>query len=174
MVSVDRDAVRAFGREAVMFLPDLVVLLRRVVADPRVPQSAKVEAGAALAYLVSPKNRLTGLIPLVGQLDDVAVIAFAFHRLVAGAGERVLREHWRGNDRALEALMRASTALATPAGVVRKAMLVKTLAGVAFDTVGGRGRGRRRAGGPQIIDGEVINRADEKGSGDRDWAYPHR
>jgi uncharacterized membrane protein YkvA (DUF1232 family) len=174
MVSVDKDAVRAFGREVVMFLPDLVVLLRGVLADSRVPQAAKVEAGAALAYLVSPKNRLTNLIPIVGQLDDVAVVAFAFRRLVAGAEEPVLREHWRGSERALDALIRASTALATPAGTVRKAMLVKTLAGVAFDKVGGNGRGRRRANGPRIIDGEVINRADEKGSRNRDGAFPHR
>jgi hypothetical protein len=53
-------------------------------------------------------------------------------------------------------------------------MLVKTLARVAFDKAGGRGRARRRAGGPQIIDGEVINRADEKGARDPDWAHPYR
>src|SRR6185369_157646 len=116
MVSLDKDAVRTFGREVATFLPDLALMLRGVVADPRVPQSAKVEAGAALAYLVSPRNRLTNVIPVIGQLDDVAVVAFAFRRLVVGAGEPILREHWRGSDRAFHALIGASSALASPAG----------------------------------------------------------
>jgi len=169
MVSVDSDALREFGREAARFIPDLVVMLRGVAADPRVPQSAKLEAAAALAYLVSPKNRLTNLIPVVGQLDDVAVLAFAFRRLVVGAGEPILREHWRGSDRAFQALIGASSALASPAGMVRRAKVVWTVAGAAFDRIGnGRGRagalfGKSGPGGEfgdgvRVIDGEVIGR----------------
>jgi uncharacterized membrane protein YkvA (DUF1232 family) len=173
MVSLDKDAVRTFGREVATFLPDLVLMLRRVVADPRVPQQAKLEAGAALAYLVSPRNRITNVIPVIGQLDDVAVVAFAFRRLVVGAGEPILREHWRGSDRAFHALIGASSALASPAGALRKAKLATTLAGAAFGRMGGLG-GRvgglgGRVGGlggrfghsDRIVDGEVVARADE-------------
>jgi len=159
MVSLDKDAVRTFGREVATFLPDLALMLRGVVADPRVPQSAKVEAGAALAYLVSPRNRLTNVIPVIGQLDDVAVVAFAFRRLVVGAGEPILREHWRGSDRAFHALIGASSALASPAGALRKARIATTLAGAAFGRVGGWGS--KFTHSDRVVDGEVVGRVDE-------------
>ncbi|ADP79026.1 YkvA family protein [Pseudofrankia inefficax] len=159
MVSLDKDAVRTFGREVATFLPDLVLMLRGVVADPRVPQSAKVEAGAALAYLVSPRNWITNVIPVIGQLDDVAVVAFAFRRLVVGAGEPILREHWRGSDRAFHALIGASSALASPAGALRKAKLATTLAGAAFGRVGYLGG--RFGHSDRVVDGEVVGRVDE-------------
>ncbi|MCM3921130.1 DUF1232 domain-containing protein, partial [Frankia sp. AiPs1] len=147
MVTLDKDAVRQFGREITMFLPDLVIMLRRVVADPRVPQSAKVEAAAALAYLVSPRNRLTNMIPVVGQLDDVAIVAFAFRRLVVGAGEPILREHWRGSDRAFQVLVGASSALASPAGALRKAKVARSLVAAGIDRVRGAAPGGAGAGG---------------------------
>ncbi|WP_018640731.1 YkvA family protein [Parafrankia elaeagni] len=163
MAMVDKDALREFGREVTTFLPDLVIMLRRVVADPRVPQSAKLEAGAALAYLVSPRNRLTNFIPVIGQLDDVAVVAFAFRRLVVGAGEPILREHWRGSDRSFHALIGASSALASPAGMLRRAKVARTLAGAALARVsGGRGEAEGQVGGSgpvRVVDGEVIGRS---------------
>jgi len=174
MVTLDREALRAFGREITMFLPDLVLMLRRVVADPRVPHSAKVEAAGALAYLVSPKNRITNMIPVVGQLDDVAIVAFAFRRLVVGAGEPILREHWRGSDRGFQVLIGASSALASPAGAIRRAKLARSIVAAGIDRVrggapggAGSGGGRRGsrdgsvAGDPdRIVDGEVLGRAE--------------
>jgi uncharacterized membrane protein YkvA (DUF1232 family) len=154
---LDADAARELSREIVTFVPHLVQMLRQVVIDPRVPQSAKVEAAAALGYLVSPKNRLTNLIPVVGQLDDVAVLAFAFRRLVMGAGEPILREHWRGSDRAFAALMGASAALATPRGMIRNVKIFKAFAESAFDKVNGRGRGRTARDDIRIVEGEVVD-----------------
>jgi len=167
MVSLDKDALRSFGREVATFLPDLVFMLRGVVADPRVPQQAKLEAGAALAYLVSPKNKITNLFPIVGQLDDVAVVAFAFRRLVVGAGEPILREHWRGSDRSFHALIGASSALASPAGMLRRAKVASTIAAAAFGRVGGvTGWGGKFGGGTdRVVDGEVIGRVDETPAG---------
>ncbi|MBX6387602.1 MAG: DUF1232 domain-containing protein [Frankia sp.] len=174
MVSVDKDALRSFGREVATFVPDLVAMLRGLVADPDVPQSAKLQAGAALAYLVSPKNRVTNMIPLIGQLDDVAVLAIAFNRLAVGAGEKNLRRHWRGNPRTLQLLINASGVLAAPAGKLRNVKIASTLAGAAFSKLGARTGipglaglgglagfgGARRPGAGQVVDGEVIGRAD--------------
>ncbi|MCK9875871.1 DUF1232 domain-containing protein [Frankia sp. Ag45/Mut15] len=162
MATLDKDALLTFGREVVTFLPDLVVMLRRVVADPRVPHSAKVEAAVALAYLASPKNRVTNMIPVVGQLDDVAIVAFAFRRLVVGAGEPILREHWRGSDRGFQVLIGASAALASPAGAVRKAKVARSLVVAGIDRVrpGHAARGASGGDPPRIVDGEVVSRAD--------------
>src|SRR3954454_22675935 len=138
------------AREVVRFLPDSIAMVRRVLADPRVPQSAKVGAGAALAYLVSPVNRLTSWMRVVGKVDDVAVLAFALRRLLVGAGEPVLRDHWRGHPRGLEILLGLTTALASPKGLLRRSALLRTVLSVAG--------GAPRPGKGRVIDGEVLNR----------------
>lgn len=155
------EALAALGREVVRFVPDVVAMLRGVLADPRVPQQAKVEAGAALAYLVSPLNRLTSRVPLVGKADDVAVVAFATRRLLMAAGEPVLREHWRGSPRGLDVLLGITTALMSPRGMLRRTALLGAMAGTARDVVGSGRPGARRWRGSRrgdVIDGEVLAR----------------
>jgi uncharacterized membrane protein YkvA (DUF1232 family) len=143
------------GRELLRFVPDAIAMLRGVLTDPRVPQSAKVEAGAALAYLVSPVNKATSWIPVVGKVDDVAVLAFALRRLLIGAGEPVLRDHWRGHPRGLEVLLGVTTALASPKGFLRRSALVRAVLAAVSETTRGPGTGR-------VIDGEVVDRRDRR------------
>lgn len=42
--------------------------------DKRTPWPAKIIAGAAIAYLLSPIDLLPDFIPLVGQLDDLLIV----------------------------------------------------------------------------------------------------
>ena len=143
------------AREVARFVPDTVAMLRCVLVDPRVPQQAKVEAGAALAYLVSPVNKLTNWVPVVGKVDDVAVVAFAMRRLLVGAGEPVLREHWRGHPRGLDVLLGLTTAFASPRGFLRRSALMKALLTAA-------GEGTRRPGAGRVVEGEVLNRRESR------------
>jgi uncharacterized membrane protein YkvA (DUF1232 family) len=147
--------VSEVGRELLRFVPDAIAMLRGVLADPRVPQSAKVEAGAALAYLVSPVNKATSWIPVVGKVDDVAVLAFALRRLLLGAGEPVLRDHWRGHPRGLEVLLGVTTALASPKGFLRRSAMVRALLAAV-------GESARRPGAGRVIDGEVVDRREQR------------
>jgi uncharacterized membrane protein YkvA (DUF1232 family) len=149
--------------ELVRLVPDLVVMLRGTLADPRVPSKAKVEAGAAVAYLLSPLDRIIDWVPVIGQLDDVAVVAFALRRLVVGAGEPVLREYWRGSDRMFRILMDATAALATPRGMARRLALVRGLIVTSrrsAGTAGGASSPGTRASAPKVVDGEVLRRED--------------
>jgi hypothetical protein len=84
---------------------------------------------------------------------------------VVGAGEPILREHWRGSDRAFHALIGASSALASPAGVLRRAKVATTIATAAFGRVGGVGGWGRSGGSDRVVDGEVIGRVDEAAPG---------
>src|SRR5262245_4185944 len=61
----DADA-RALAR----FIPDCVVLFKRLLADPRVEWWRKALLVAVLAYLVSPIDLVPDFIPVAGQLDD--------------------------------------------------------------------------------------------------------
>ena len=117
-MAMDRVAMRALAREAAAFLPDVAHLFRAVAQDDRVPRRVKVEVALAAGYLVMPFDVIPDFIPGVGQLDDVAIIAWAIRRLLLGAGEAVLREHWRGTDRGLEVLLQLASAGFSPRRVI--------------------------------------------------------
>ena len=106
---IDRDKAMALAREAAIFVPDVVRLMRDVAKDPRVSRRVKVEAGIAAAYLVVPIDVIPDFIPVLGQLDDIAVAGWALRRLLMGAGEGILREHWKGTDRGLEVLLQMAS-----------------------------------------------------------------
>ena len=108
-MKVDRDKAMALAREAAVFVPDVVRLMREVAKDPRVSRRVKVEAGIAAAYLVVPIDVIPDFIPVLGQLDDIAVAGWALRRLLLGAGEGILREHWTGTDRGLEVLLQIAS-----------------------------------------------------------------
>lgn len=78
----------------------------RLATDRRVPVMDRAAAGAALLYLVSPIDLISDLLPVVGQLDDLALIVWAWRRLVSGAGADVVSEHWTGSRRALDVVLR--------------------------------------------------------------------
>lgn len=100
------------AREVLTFVPDVARLLRDAARDPRVPRRVKVEAALAAAYLLMPIDFVPDFIPGIGQLDDIAILAWAVRRLLFGAGDPVLRELWRGTDRGLDVLLQlAATGL---------------------------------------------------------------
>lgn len=89
-------------KEAVWALPNLVKLLARLLRDPRVPMKSKALVVATLAYLVTPIDVIPDVLPVVGQTEDVLLIAFALNRLIKVAGEDVLLEHWDGSQDVLK------------------------------------------------------------------------
>ena len=58
-----------------LLLPNLAVLLGRLLRDPGVPRTAKVALGAIAAYLASPVDLIPDFMPFVGYLDDVILVA---------------------------------------------------------------------------------------------------
>jgi uncharacterized membrane protein YkvA (DUF1232 family) len=108
-VAYDRDRARALAKDVAAFVPDVGRLFRDVLKDDRVPRLVKAEAALALAYVVSPIDVIPDFLPGIGQLDDIAVIAWAVRRLLLGAGEPVLRELWRGKPKALETLLQLAS-----------------------------------------------------------------
>jgi uncharacterized membrane protein YkvA (DUF1232 family) len=137
-------------REVKLNVPAVATLLRRVSTDDRVPTSAKVQVGAALAYLVSPLNVAANAIPLVGQLDDAAVIAFVVRRVLSATGEPLLRELWTGSDKGFAALMKLAQVFSSPTGWGRRVALAGSAAGFARSAWRGRGSNGR------VINGEVV------------------
>ena len=88
--------------EATLLLPNLVKLLSRMIRDPRVPRRRKLVAGVVLGYLVSPIDLIPDIVPVLGQADDVLLVAFAIRHLMEGAGNDIVLEHWDGDPDLLE------------------------------------------------------------------------
>lgn len=108
-MKMDKERLVELAREVGAFVPDVVLLFKDLAQDERVSRRAKVEAALAAGYLVMPLDLIPDFIPGLGQLDDIAIVGWAVRRLMLGAGESVIREHWRGNDRGLEILMQLAS-----------------------------------------------------------------
>ena len=98
---------REDARALAGFIPDCLILLRRLLADPRVPRANKIALGLVVAYLVMPFDLVPDFIPVVGQLDDAVLVALVLGALVRKAGPDLIREHWPGPDKSLRLIVPA-------------------------------------------------------------------
>lgn len=99
---------RPEARALAGFVPDCVVLVQRLMRDPRVPRRRKLILALAAVYLLVPIDLVPDFIPVAGQLDDAIVVAFALRGLARGGGVALLREHWPGPEGSLTLVCRAA------------------------------------------------------------------
>jgi len=83
-------------RNFMMFLPNLVLLLGRLLRDAAVPTAEKALFAAAIIYVISPLDFIPDVFPFIGQVDDLYVVALVLLRLVNRTDESVVRRHWSG------------------------------------------------------------------------------
>jgi uncharacterized membrane protein YkvA (DUF1232 family) len=95
---------RTDARALAGFIPDCVVLVRRLLRDPRVPRRTKVALYLLIAYLVMPVDLVPDFIPVAGQLDDAILVALVLRSFLRAGGAALVREHWPGPERTLGAL----------------------------------------------------------------------
>ena len=67
-------------------------LLWSLVADNRTPASRKALLGVALGYIALGKDVVPDRVPLLGQLDDLVVVALATELFLDGLDEDLLTE----------------------------------------------------------------------------------
>jgi uncharacterized membrane protein YkvA (DUF1232 family) len=97
-------------RDALLLLPDLTVMLGRLLRDPRVPRSAKLVALLGLGYVLSPIDLMPSLLlGPIGLVDDLFVVCAALSRILNHAHPDVVRDAWPGKGDALAAMQRVSS-----------------------------------------------------------------
>ena len=95
-------------KELVSLIPNVVLLFRDLLKDPRVPRSSKVLLVGTVAYIVSPLDLIPDFVPFIGQVDDAVLAALVLRHFVRSAGPDVIRAHWRGDPASLDRLSRAA------------------------------------------------------------------
>ena len=107
-----RSDARALGG----FVPDCVVLFKRLLGDPAVPRARKVLIAVMIGYLAMPIDLVPDFIPVAGQLDDAIVVGLALRYLARGSDRESLMRHWPGPESSRRLVERAAFGSARPTG----------------------------------------------------------
>jgi uncharacterized membrane protein YkvA (DUF1232 family) len=94
------------ARDVARFIPDCIVLVRRLLGDPRVPRRHKLLLGAVVGYLAFPIDLVPDFIPFAGQVDDLLILVLALRVVLRASGSELLREHWPGPERSRAFVLR--------------------------------------------------------------------
>jgi uncharacterized membrane protein YkvA (DUF1232 family) len=83
-------------KNMLMFLPNMVKLLGKLLTDSRVPVGDKALFAGAVLYVIMPLDFIPDFLPFIGQVDDAYLVALTLLRLINRADEKIIREHWQG------------------------------------------------------------------------------
>jgi uncharacterized membrane protein YkvA (DUF1232 family) len=95
---------RTDARAVAGFVPDCLVLCRRLLADSRVPRRHKALLAGLIGYLASPLDLIPDFIPVIGQLDDVLIAVLALRTVRRGVRRSIVRQHWPGPPQSLRVI----------------------------------------------------------------------
>ena len=76
-------------------LPRYLVLARNLLRDPNLSRWRKAGLVASLAYAVSPIDLVPGVIPVAGQLDDLAAVILGIRTALGGFKSGAAAGHLR-------------------------------------------------------------------------------
>jgi uncharacterized membrane protein YkvA (DUF1232 family) len=74
-------------------MPRYLKLSSALLRDPSIPAVRKTALIGGLGYAVLPFDLLPGIIPIVGQLDDLAAVLLGIRFALAGCSPEVAQEH---------------------------------------------------------------------------------
>ena len=99
---------RRDAKDVARFIPDCIVLFKRLLSDPRVPRRAKFAIALLVPYLAMPFDLVPDFIPVAGQLDDAILVAVTMAYVIRRAGREVVEELWPGSERGLQVVLALS------------------------------------------------------------------
>jgi len=109
-----RDAKEAL--ETMRKMPTYARLVWALARDPRVPMSQKLVLAGIAGYLALPIDLIPDFFPVIGELDDLAVLLFGLDFFIRNAPPEVVEEHMtriaRNDDELKHDLERAQSMLA--------------------------------------------------------------
>jgi uncharacterized membrane protein YkvA (DUF1232 family) len=92
--------------EVVRIIPDVLRLVRDLIADRTVAWSIRIALVVLLIWLISPIDLIPDFIPVLGPLDDVIVAVLVLRFVARRLGSAALRERWPGTEDGFRVLIR--------------------------------------------------------------------
>jgi uncharacterized membrane protein YkvA (DUF1232 family) len=92
--------------ELVAFVPDLVRLVRSLIADRSAPVAVRAALVVLLVWLISPIDLIPEFIPVLGPLDDIVVAVVVLRFVRRRLGIDSLRTRWTGSEAGFRLLER--------------------------------------------------------------------
>lgn len=89
------------GSPLLRFTRDVILLVRDLLTDARVPRRDKALTVGAVAFAVSRVSRIPRRNPVLGLIEGLGVTLLALRHLLAGAGYTLIYELWYGSDEGL-------------------------------------------------------------------------
>jgi uncharacterized membrane protein YkvA (DUF1232 family) len=98
--------------EMVLVVPDLVVLLIKLMKDDRIPVDLKLKITLAVAYVVSPLDLIPeALGNVLGFVDDTLAMAILITGLVEEIPDEIIYDNWNGRPDILELVLKGKNLL---------------------------------------------------------------
>ena len=97
---------RSDARAVAGFVPDCIVLFKRMLGDPRLPRRYRTIVIAMLVYLALPFDVIPDFIPVAGQVDDAIVVVLTLRAILRGGGLEMIEEHWPGPRSSLSFILK--------------------------------------------------------------------
>jgi len=91
--------------EYLLLVPDVFMLLWRLVTDSRVTAKNKVLLGSGLAYYFFPLDIMPeAILGPIGYLDDLVFAVYLLNKTLTDTDPEILREHWSGSEDVLTSI----------------------------------------------------------------------
>ena len=85
-------------RDLVRVVPDVLRLVRGLLADRSVPFGVRAALVVLLAWLISPIDLIPEFIPVIGPVDDVVVTVLVLRYVRRRLGDAELQRRWSGTS----------------------------------------------------------------------------
>jgi uncharacterized membrane protein YkvA (DUF1232 family) len=97
--------------EYLLLVPDMFMLLWRLINDSRVNSKNKMLLGSGLAYYLFPLDIMPeGFLGPIGYIDDLVFGVYLLNRMLTDTDPEILRQHWSGSEDVLVTIQKVLNA----------------------------------------------------------------
>ncbi len=94
-----------------LLVPDIFMLMWRLMGDASVSGKNKVLVGSAVAYFILPFDVIPeAIVGPIGYLDDLIFGVYVLNKILTDTDLEILRQHWSGDEDVLESMRRVLNA----------------------------------------------------------------